>query len=452
MKRTFVRGFLSTAFVFFVPISLIFASATTPTNVLPSECPVSNNIQVSLANKGTEQIITGKDITISGSLVNKNSYPIPDVSMSYRLVKLAKNYASSYDAVTDTVQWGTPIFGSYIGANSKSNFSATIHTPLGLIPGPYFVEIFLDGSSQFAVGGAEYSGVPAAVYPLTISGGQNQTSFFDIPSLKVNSVAPSQHATLAPYEASMATTSIVSMSSISGTHTATTSINIINTYSTSSTATISWSLFKGDFTDNTKNLVTTKTDSVTLLPGKKTLVSFTYSNIVDARYTLVGILNDNDGNKDSIFSVRIYRFDVNEPFAQSLHLDSFPTTSGNFVSGCLLRNTFATTTASLSLTDSSGAIMWSSDLSLDTSSPFVGFHLPLTLASNKSQSLNLSLKTFDASGNIISSSSVSYVCNPTNCPAQSLFTNILFYVIVILIILILIVAIIYLKKRKINVV
>jgi len=460
MKRTFTHGIGLAVFVFIISFLCVFTvkaatkSVPSPVSTRPPVTPWSNvcsntdiNVKVLLANNNPAQTLAGGSVNISGAIVNVNSYPIPDLSMSVRLVHLAKNFGSSYDTIIDTVGWSTALSGSYVSANSSANFSITVPIPSGLVSGPYLIEIFLNGSKQFAVGGNEYMGVPAATSPLTVSSSQKQTSYFDLSSLKVNGMAPNKQFVRTPYGVGSATSSVEFISSIYGTQTATTSIAIAiaNTHSVSSTATVKWNLFKGDFVDVAK-IVDTKTDSVALLPGKNTTVSFSSSAVIGSRYTLVGELQD--GSKKSFFSVHLYRPNVNELMPLSLRLDSVPSASGaGSISGCLVRSSYATTTpvAALSLTDANGSTIWSSSLPIKSRLLISSFHLPIDSSSDLVGPLTLSLKTTDASGKVTSFASVKY---PYEALSRPIWSNVWFFVIVALVCIVLIILIAYLKKSN----
>ena len=449
MKRTFTRGFVLSTFIFLVPFSFVFAAGSTATSTgvtlaLPNDCSLTNaNVSVTL-NKGTTQVTAGNSVNISGTITNKNSYPIPDVSIVVRLVKFAKKLGSPYDVATDTVSRVVSLSGLYLAQSSTANFSLTLHTSSSLLTGPYFAEIFLNGSDQFAVGGNEYLGIPSAIYPLAISGSQKQTSFLDVDTLKVNGVKPLAQM----------------LSTLSGVKSATTTMTVVSTYVTPRNTTISWYLYSGNFV-NDNNLVATKTESVRLLPSSKTTVSFASSDFVHSKYLLVGELQD--GDKKSFISDRITRSDIVEPSTRSLYLTSFPISSGtNFVRGCLTENfsnVATTTNISLFLTNTAGSVVWSGNFSRSSSTPVFQFQLPFTLSSSTKQSLNLTLKTSDVSGgNSKMLSSVSYVCDSMSCPVASTVTaattNIPSYVpyvlimVIVLIIVILVLLILFSKKRK----
>ena len=306
--------------------------------------------------------------------------------------------------------------------------------PAGLVTGPYQVQLFLNGSDQFAIGGNEYLAQPLATYPLAITGTQTQTSFFDLPTLKVNGVAP--------------TAQFLSTISVP---TATVSVGVANTYTIPRNATVNWYIYSGNFI-NQSALVATGTNAISLSPNSENAVSFTYDNFVHAKYLLVGILTD--GNKESMFSLRIGRSDVVEPSVRSLYLKNFPLVSGEpeVVAGCITENTSSaagTSTVNVSLVGQDGNPVWSTNISY-ANIISRSFEMPLTISSGFLAPLTLTVKTTDQSGNTVTSSVV-YSCEGNRCvpssPSVSNTAMTYIYITVGLIIIFLII-LIFMKKKK----
>jgi len=411
------------------------SSATTTNIIFPPTCFLSNSlVRASFLSTNTK-VSAGSDVTLAGTIDNLNSYPISDLTLVARVVKLQKRAGSPYDTATDTVDRVVPLTGIYLNSKATASFSFTYHVPSDLPTGPYRVDLFLNGSDQFAIGGNEYLDAPLTTYPLAVTGKTTQTSFFDLSTLKVNGIAP--------------TAQMLSTISVP---TATTSVSVMNIYGVPRSASVTWSLYSGNFI-NPSALVTSKTDTLHLSPGTKNTVSFAYANFVHAKYLLVGKIQD--GTKNSLFSLRIGRSDVVEPNARSLYLSSFPLLVGTAsIAGCLTQNysnIVATTTVNIALTAASGASLWSGSFQEGNFSSYP-FQMHFVPASNLLQSMTLSVNTVDQSGKILSSSSVSYMCDPIRCAGlkASSSSDILTYVYVIVgILVVLLILLIALKKKKI---
>lgn len=434
MRRIFVYGFLSATIFFLTQTSFAYAAnaTTTNTSAFVSGCSLVNNlVRVDLLH-GATQVSTNSGITISGTIENDNQYPLPDLSLVVRVIKLAKKSGSAYDTATDTVARILPLTGIYIGANSTVSFSFTWHIPSNLVAGPYSVDIFLNGSDQFAIGGNEYLNIPAATYPLAISGSQTQTSFFDLSTFRANGIAPMAQL----------------LSTFSSTSVATTSIAIANTYDTPHDVTVDWYLYYGNFV-NDSSLVASTTSKVHISPGTKNTVSFAYTNFMHAKYLLVGELQD--GDKRSFFSTRISRTDVIEPSARSLYLSSFPLISSkhSVVIGCITQNfsnDISSTTIGISLTELNGLNIYSTNFSVAKNNPLVQFSIPFIPATSTTQSMVLTLSAFDGSTTI--KSVVSYLCNSITCPAQTSILITSLYFVSIIVVVVIFIGLIFLERKR----
>jgi len=401
---------------------------------VPSTCLLSNYLVRATFLSGNTQVSAGGNVTLSGTISNYNGYPVSDLSLVARVIKLPKRLGSSYDTATDTVDRIVPLTGIYINASTTASFSFTYQVPLGLVTGPYQVQLFLNGSDQFAIGGNEYLGQPLATYPLAVTGTQTQTSFFDLSTLKVNSVGSS---------AQFLSTITVP--------TATASVDIANTYTIPRNATINWYLYNGNFISPSA-LVATETDAVSLSPNTNSLISFTYDNFVHAKYLLVGELKD--GNKESMFSLRIGRSDVVEPSVRSLYIKNFPLVSGKIeaVAGCITENSsniVATTTVNLSLVGQDGGPLWSTNISY-ANIISRSFEIPLTVSSGFLAPLTLVIKATNQSGNPVTSSVV-YSCVGNRCssPSSSISNMTMTYVYIIIgLIIVVFLIVVFVKKKK----
>lgn len=436
----FLLPFLSFQFVSAADVSQLGAgisfSSTTPTQLIfPSTCLLANSLVRASFLVGNTKVSAGSNVIIAGTIDNLNSYPVSDLTLVARVVKLQKKSGSSYDMATDTVDRIIPLTGIYLNPKATASFSFNYPVPRDLVTGPYQVDLFLNGSDQFAIGGNEYLNIPLATYPLAVTGTEEQTSFFDLPTMKVNGVVP-----------------MTQMLSTITVPTAVTSVGVENTYTASHNVTVGWYLYSGNFINPTA-LVATETDSVQLSPNKNSVVSFTYNNFVHAKYLLVGELKD--GDKESMFSLRIGRSDIVEPGARSLYLSNFPISAGvsNSVAGCLTQNysnTAATTTVDLSLVDSLGKSVWSGGFSERNASSYP-FQIHFSPTTNIFEPLTLSIKTTDQYGTILASSSVLYICDANRCPSPktqwtSNTTMYIYYAIAGVLVILAIVVV--LKKKK----
>ncbi len=375
-----------------------FALAATATAT--ASAPTSLNL-CSLVNPGVRavflpqatKVVAGKNLSLAGTIWNSNQYPIPDVTIVARIVKLPKKLGSIYDTATDTVARIMPLDNLSLNASSSATFAFTWQVPADLMSGPYRVDLYLNEAGQFAVGGNETLGMPLASYPILVSGTETHTSFFAAPTAQVNGTL----------------VGVDGLATVSGTQTALVMADVLNTYAAPYADFIAWSVYQGNVISN-QALVATGTEAVSLSPKAKTPVSFDFTSLTHSHYIIVGDLTD--GNKHSLLSIRINRTDIVEPTFRSIFLSPFPLVAGQSVgvAGCFTQNFSAASSSPTVVTSVMGAdglTLYSNSIQANQA-PLFQFQSTFVPSTDLNQAITLNVKTVDASGNTSASASVPY--------------------------------------------
>ncbi|MDE1874869.1 MAG: hypothetical protein KGI79_00725 [Patescibacteria group bacterium] len=388
---------ISVALFFMTGAPAVSADAT-------AACALTNpHVKVSLLH-GPNRIDAGGDLSIAGIIENGNPYAISAIDVVLRVVKLAKRAGSTYDTATDTVDRLTPM-SLYLNASSSTSFYVTWHAPASLLTGPYRIDVYLDSAGQFAVGGTEYLGIPAASYAVLVNGKTNQTSFIDQSSLRVNGTAPSP----------MGLVGMAGNDSIKAT------LHVESTYTAPRTASVIWTLYHSNFADP-ESVVATGTSQIIIAPNGEVPATFSAKGITHSDYILAAELID--GYKHSYISTRLVRTDIVEPSFRSLYVSAFPLSPDHdLLVGCLAENfapnDMSTSTVQATLTGSNGETIYSGSLIKVAHTPLYYFQLAFTPKGSLNQDMTLSGRVFDGAGRLLASSSVAYACDPDGCAAEA---------------------------------
>lgn len=378
--------------------------ATSTPLQIPASCDLVNHrVFIGVATSSSD-VISGGTLSIQGTVKNLNPYPVPGAELVARIVKLPKKLGSAYDIATDIVARVLVARDLYLEPDSAQPFTLAWKVPANLPSGSYIVDFFVN-SNGTVVGGNEYLGISAGSRPVRIIGSQREAAFLDQFSVSV--------AGNRAYESGS--------TNITGTSTALVSVTALSTHKAPLDTTIVWKIYSSTLPDQAA-LVSSHTEQVHLVQGKKQALSFLATGLLHAGYLVTAELSD--GTKLSRSSVRIYRLDRAEPTVRSFQLSAFPLGVGQkaTIFGCVADNRFgllATSTVKVRLADSSGAELYSGAFIKGTEKPLLEFVGTLSLEKAPQAPLTLTLEAFDASGAKILSDAVLYSCDKARCAEAS---------------------------------
>lgn len=333
MTRTLFAAFAAFAFVL-APVTHAQTPGEPPVGSAGPEVPAGlvscfdhyafGSVPASLSGS-TRTVAAGTDMTLSGTIENRNDYPVAGIKI-YAKVFDAGNGEKSVqgpDVLDDFLVIDTAAFGeNYVregfslSAGESRAFTLSYPLPSALPDGEYQVALYTIASDRFNMAGLSFTDdVVGGLYPFTVVAGGDGSARFDKSSF---TVAGKPHRFAAFPTQVMPSEKVILVEGV-----------IANPTNRTITGSLTWTLYPWDTRNS--GALKTETKMVAIPPNGTLPVSYEITDSVHPVYQVVGRLDTVRGS--SVASLRITRLGLDEPRLNFAGIDS--TDSGNVLFACL---------------------------------------------------------------------------------------------------------------------
>lgn len=274
----------------------------------------------------TATVAAGTDLALTGTIVNKNDYAVPNLKVYAKLFDAPGAEKSSIgpNVIDDFLVVDTQAFGgSYaengftLKAGESRTFNLSYPLPPTLVDGQYQIALYVVASDRFNMSGLSFTDdVVASLHPFTVIGGGSGSAYFDRRSFTVEG---RPHFFVA-YPSAV----------LRGEKSATVVGVLKNDTDIAISGTLTWTLYKWD---SRKGDAALDTVSIPVSVAANTSVPVTYelTNTLYPVYQLVGKFDTARG--PSVIGVRLVREGVDEPRINFVGVDA--TDTGPVVFACV---------------------------------------------------------------------------------------------------------------------
>ena len=295
-------------------------TSTPPPNLLPppvakpaglSNCfdyytfgSIQTSVTPSLA-----QVSQGSVIAFSGTVTNKNDYPIVDATV---YVKIFHDRTGGTKNVNgpDIVDWFPAIEHFALKANESLPLNFKWQVPFDADPGFYKAALYVVSSDRFMLSGIVFTDdVVGSVESFNVVGSTSGDTHFDKTGVTLN--GESFHfVALPPIIAS--TTKDIAVSA-----------RLVNTSERTYNGKLSWKLYSWDQLQESR-LVTSVSEDVSVNADDSTTVSYTITDTKHALYYLIGTFISSTSGAKSIIGIRFSRVGIAEPRFAFAGINAYP--------------------------------------------------------------------------------------------------------------------------------
>lgn len=273
----------------------------------------------------TETVAAGTDLTLSGTIVNNNDYPVAGVKIYAKIFDASNTEKNAQGPdvlddflVIDFASFGEnyPIDGFTLGAGETRSFVFSYPLASSLPDGDYRVGLYTIAENRYNMAGLSFTDdVIGGSYPFTLVGGGTGAPRFDKESFTVNG----ESHRFAAFPTSV----------LPNTKEITIEGQIENPTDGVVTGTLIWTLYPWDARNGAA--IETKAEPVAV-PANGTLpVSYVITNESEPVYQVVGRFDTVRGS--SVVGLRIVREGIDEPRINFAGIDV--TDSGHVLFACL---------------------------------------------------------------------------------------------------------------------
>jgi hypothetical protein len=301
--------------------ALAFAQTAAPSAIGQPAAPAPANtvncfdnyhfgsVQVDV-NPSVQSAVSGTPITFSGTIKNANTYPIVDGSVYVKIFK-ERGDGSKDSNGPDVVDQFYAVDGISLPAGGSKPVQFSWNVPSYAISGSYKVATFFTVSHKFNLLGLPFTDdVVGNTADFKISSEQKGTVGFDKTSVTIDGQL-CHFAAFPPQEDPSAPVTVEA--------------TLTNTTGKNVTVPVTWTLNWWSGND-ASNVLSTRTDQVTIPPGAQKTVSFTANDANYPVYLLTGVVKWDDSS--SIINVRFVRTGKDRLRINFPAVTSFPLTSG----------------------------------------------------------------------------------------------------------------------------
>lgn len=274
----------------------------------------------------TSTVAAGTDLTLTGTIVNKNDYAVSNLKVYAKLFDAPGAEKSSIgpDVIDDFLVVDTGAFGQTYAENGftlrageSRTFNLSYPLPPTLIDGQYQMALYVVASDRFNMSGLSFTDdVVASLHPFTVIGGGSGSAYFDRTSF---SVEGRPHFFVA-YPSTV----------LRGEKSATIAGVLKNDTDINISGTLTWTLYKWDSRKGDAALDTVSVP-VSVPANSSVSVAYELTNTLYPVYQLVGKFDTARG--PSVIGVRLVREGVDEPRINFVGIDA--TESGPVAFACV---------------------------------------------------------------------------------------------------------------------
>jgi len=265
----------------------------------------------------TSSVAAGKTAQFVGTVQNRNSYPLTDVTVYAKIFSMGTTTEKN-TAGPDIIDWFPVRSGMMLAAGSSTPLTVDWAVPAGLPGGSYQLALYVVDHDRFEYQGLTFTDdVPGMTSAFTVDGTQAGRVAFDKTNVTVAG-APFYFAAYPPHVAATSSAPIEA--------------SITNTTDAPYDGSVSWTLYYWDGLSERTELAKS-TEHVTVPAGGSQSVSYTVSDTAHTVYYLEGVLTTPNAGK-SVIGVRFVRINGSEPRFNAIGVTSYPVPAGGSAFAC----------------------------------------------------------------------------------------------------------------------
>ncbi|MFA6797109.1 MAG: hypothetical protein WCR40_00130 [Candidatus Paceibacterota bacterium] len=413
-KILFICSILVLSFIFSLGLHIQIFAESVP-------CFDYYKFQSVSVNVGPEKLVykTGDIITFSGTVINENNYPIFDGYVFVRISEVNSSYLTEGHNIKDEFMAVGPLA---IDASSSKQVNFSWNVPTKLKDGKYKAEYFFSVDKKFNLGGLPFTNeITIGFSNFDIISAISKNVSFDKSSTKVNG---KKYLHIGNWPV------------VNQGEKVTFTQDIINTYKQSKNVEVAYDLYFWDSL-NEKDLISTKSENITLKAGEKKTLSYEIPKVENSVYYLKMTVKTDDGTK-SIVNMRVTS-NIERARVNYFGLNKFPLTKNDSATmfSCFHNSSGINTEGRVSLIakDKKGNEIANIDYSGKIPSSVSAEKIDFKALSDLKY-VKLEQKIYDKSGTLLDSEDTVYDCsllNSEECKKDSNYIAI--YILVALLII-----------------
>lgn len=253
----------------------------------------------------------GSVISVSGTLINHNSYPIVDGGLRIKVFRTSGTGEKDPNGINVVDEFDV-LSGIDLPANGTKDFSFEWQVPQYALSGSYQFATFFASSKKFNLLGLSFTDdVVGNTLDFSVTSGETSTVQFDRKTASYNGGNEYTFASYAPR--------------IGKSDPFVFSIKANNTTGADKQVPVTWKLYSWDSLSDA-NLISTKNDIVMVKANQPTILTYSMTNNDHAVYYLVGEIRY--GDTRSIIGVRFVRDGIDQTRINFPAVTSFPLVGG----------------------------------------------------------------------------------------------------------------------------